>query len=88
MTIERKLSKTQAGVIDALVEKRARLTAEIDTLNAALEEQIQMLRSAFGLPEGPYRLYGDKEGITLRKVPEKDEPADTETPEAEQDSEG
>ena len=87
MTIERKLSKVQAGTVQALVEKRERLLVEINTLNAALEEQAQMLRGAFGMPEGQYRFYLDSDGITLRKVPEKDaepaaEPQPTDTEDA------
>lgn len=71
--IERQLSKSQRRVILALMRERdlivKRANEEVAEINAAIEEQAQLLRQAFDLPEGNYQFEGDTESVFLRKAP-------------------
>lgn len=67
--IERILSKAQGRAILAMVRERDDLTRQaneqIAEINAALEAQADVLRLAFGLPEGQYRFEGDTREVKL-----------------------
>jgi hypothetical protein len=65
MTIERQLSKVQGRTVLALAEQREALVKQLAEINEALNEQAELLRVNFGLPEGKYDFFGDTNGIKL-----------------------
>jgi len=72
--IERILSKAQGRAVLALVRERDEITRaaneQIAELNAAIQEQAETFRAAFGLPEGQYRFEGDVNAVRLVSVEE------------------
>jgi small-conductance mechanosensitive channel len=73
--IERILSKTQGRTVLALVRERDEITRnaqeQINELNEAIDEQVDMLRAHFDLPEGKYEIVGNPQEIKLRRVEDK-----------------
>lgn len=83
MTIQRKLSKTQARVFIALAQQRRELQAAWQEVQQAEGEQVEMLRRHYDLPEGEYRLRQDEDGsLSLVRAP------DAEAPDAEPEEGG
>ncbi len=80
MSIERVLSKSQARAVIAMVRERERIMHEaneqIGEINAALDEQAEMMRAHFGLPEGAYIFEGNPNGVTLKMKPEEKAPVE------------
>lgn len=65
MTIERRLSKAQARTVVILAEQREALARQMAEVNEALNEQAELLRTKFELPDGTYHFFGDAEGVKL-----------------------
>ena len=63
--VERRLSQTQVYVVTTLVKQRDALAQQIAEINAAIQEQAELLRAKFALPEGVYQFFGDEQGIKL-----------------------
>lgn len=77
MTIQRQLNKAQARAIIALVKERDALTQQLNDIHAAFNEQAELLRVKYGLPEGEYTFTGDQNGIALVKVEKAQEAVET-----------
>jgi hypothetical protein len=63
--IERRLSKTQIRIFVALARERQRLQEEFQDIAEAENEQIEMLRQKYSLPEGRYQVRSDPDGSAV-----------------------
>ena len=78
--IERKLSKTQKRIFIALSQQKQRLNEQFAEIVEAEQEQIEMLRQRYDLPEGEYQLRQEQNGdLVLFAVPETEEGDDGES---------
>ena len=78
--IERTLSKTQKRIFVALSQQKQRLNEQFAEIVEAEQEQIEMLRVKYGLPEGEYQLRQEQNGdLVLFAVPEPEEGDDGES---------
>jgi len=63
--IERKLSKTQGRIFIALAQQRQELQQAFREIVEAEQEQIELLRQHYDLPEGQYRLRQEENGDVI-----------------------
>jgi len=69
--IQRTLSKAQGRVFIALAQQKAELQQAFKEVLEAEQEQVEMLRVRYGLPEGRYSIRQEAGGeIVLFVVPE------------------
>lgn len=75
--IERKLSKTQSRVFMALAAQKQELQQAFQEVVTAEQEQIEMLRAKYDLPEGDYQLRQEQDGtVVMFAMPEEAEEAE------------
>ncbi len=68
--IERKLSKTQIRVFQGLAQQRTELQSAFAEVVQAENEQIEMLRKQYDLPEGNYHLRQEATGDVVMYLAE------------------
>ena len=73
--IERKLSKAQGRVFFALQQQRVEIEHTFQEVLEAEQEQIEMLRKMYELPEGEYLVKSEADGSLVMFMQPKDQPA-------------
>ena len=73
--IQRKLSKAQGYAVQVLAVQLNQLQAQIVETQEALNEQAELLRARFGLPEGESQFGQGPDGWTLVVTPAPEKPA-------------
>jgi hypothetical protein len=68
--MEKKLTESQVRVFVALAEQKAKVQQEFERILEAEQEQVELLRAAFGFPDGEYTLRQSDDGVMLLKVEE------------------
>lgn len=75
--IERRLSKQQRRVFVALARERQRLQAAFQEVIIAEQQQVEMLRAYYDLPDGQYQIREEANGTAvLFRVPDPPAEAD------------
>lgn len=70
MAIERTLSKTQKRIFVGLSQQRQEAIQALQEINEAQNEQIEMLRQKYDLPEGEYQIRQERNGdVVMFAVP-------------------
>ena len=74
--IQRKLSKAQGYAVQVLAVQLTQLQAQIVETQEALNEQAELLRARYGLPEGELRFGQGPDGweLVVTPAPEASEP--------------
>ena len=73
--IQRKLSKAQGYAVQVLAVQLTQLQAQIVETQEALNEQAELLRARFGLPEGEAQFRQGQDGWELVVTPTPEKPA-------------
>lgn len=74
MAIERKLSQAQKRIFVGLSQQRMEAIQALQEIDEAQNEQIEMLRQKYDLPEGEYQLRQEPSGdVIMFAVPESPE---------------
>ena len=78
--IQRKLSKAQGYAVQVLAMQLTQLQAQIGETQEALNEQAELLRARFGLPEGEAQFGQGPDGWTLAVTSAATKPASVAIP--------
>ena len=73
--IQRKLSKAQGHTVQVLAVQHTQLQAQITETREALNEQAELLRTRYGLPEGESRFGQGPDGWEIVVTPAPEKPA-------------